>query len=140
MRKVILLISVLGLLFSCNKSNEQKAKDLVTEYIKKNANDPDSYESIEWGSLKGDSTNFYKTDEYRYLRSKIDANVDSFEVISSRIDSLDKTFNKEFLGYFIQHKFRIKNGFNAKILEYKYFTINKDLDSIMEVGNIESVK
>ncbi len=132
MKKVILLISVFGLLLSCNKSNEEKAKALVKEYIVKNANDPDSYESVEWGTL--DSTYIVKyTEEFKKNSELMSKARDEYEI--ARLENLNYTMllNKEKYGkgWVIYHKFRGKNGYGAKMLADSKFYLDSALTKVV---------
>lgn len=67
---VILIGGALYLHFSLPESEIRlaKAQDNIEEYIKKNANDPDSYESVEWGRL--DTVNAQRFTMYHKFRAK----------------------------------------------------------------------
>lgn len=51
MSRFFLIASVL-LIISCQKSNEDKARELIKQYFKENSNDPESYEPLEFGKLE----------------------------------------------------------------------------------------
>jgi len=66
MKKILFgFIVCLGMLGSCKNSNEDKAKELISQYIKNNVNDPNSYEAVEFGRLE-DVTE-YPVYKYRML-------------------------------------------------------------------------
>lgn len=51
MKRLICILSVVILLCSCQKSNEDKAKEIVKQHLKENLNDWNSYEPISFSSL-----------------------------------------------------------------------------------------
>ncbi|SEO56527.1 hypothetical protein SAMN05192574_109107 [Mucilaginibacter gossypiicola] len=78
-------------LAACNKTREQKVKQLVNDYLQKTLNDPHSYESVEFSKI--DSNYSILTDDPDYNRAK--AKKDSIEVQFT----LWKSKNPDFDGY-----------------------------------------
>lgn len=63
----ILIFSFLLLIsfISCSRTDNDIAKELIREYVQKNANDPSSYKPISFGDLKEDAE--YPVYKYRIL-------------------------------------------------------------------------
>src|SRR5690606_37986182 len=74
MSKFFLIASVLFII-SCQKSNEDKAKDLIKQYIKENANDPEIYEPVEFETLDSMKTYYFTDREYIRLEKERDSNI-----------------------------------------------------------------
>ncbi|EKN09451.1 hypothetical protein HMPREF1076_04480 [Parabacteroides goldsteinii CL02T12C30] len=51
MKRLIYILSVVIILCSCQKSNEDKAKEIVKQHLKENLNDWNSYEPISFSPL-----------------------------------------------------------------------------------------
>ena len=87
-------------LFSCEKSNEEKAKDAIKTYLNENLDDMSSYEEVKFGSLD-------------MLFNK--ENIEMF--------SIDKETKFQMF-----HSYRIKLNSGNKILIKKYFLINENFE------------
>ena len=47
MKKVVFMLAAVAMMASCQKSDEQRARELVTDYIMESADDPSSVQDIE---------------------------------------------------------------------------------------------
>ena len=94
MRKIILGLTVMVLLVSCSKSPEKIAQSNISEYLKKNMDDPSSYESVEFGKLDTLHTSFSESKEGLVLQEK-DAKLSlRVQELSNKLDSPDLTMNE----------------------------------------------
>lgn len=103
--KNIIFILISFLLFSCEKSNEEKAKEAVRNYLYENVDDFSTYESVKFGSLIVSNIDLNDTTTYspeyqmfhsyrlkdekslnKYLIKKYFKLNSSFEVIDSYFD------------------------------------------------------
>lgn len=102
--KNIIFILISFLLFSCEKSNEEKAKEAVRNYLYENVDDFSTYESVKFGSLIVSNIDLNDTTTYspeyqmfhsyrlkdekglKYLTKKYFKLNSSFEVIDSYFD------------------------------------------------------
>ncbi len=98
--------------FGCQRSQEEKAQELIKEFIVENANDPESYEPIEILNIKS-STGL------------------------NAVGDKEKQFE-------VLHKYRINNGFGAKILNSDVFIIDSSFTKVLYfeslIENIERKK
>lgn len=154
MKKIILMLALTMLMFSC--SNESKMKSEIKNYLDKNAKDPTSYEFVELKILDTvtigdinkrtveDLTYDIETNkkdivfqnklikDYPSLpndeqKAIIDSVQNVIATLTKEIDANKKDFtNKEILGYVATHKFRIKNGFGALDLDEMWVEFDKD--------------
>lgn len=135
MKRIVLTLVFAGFILGCSKSPEQKAKDLIQSYIKKNANDPESYEPVDFGSLDTINSIGPISAEYLILKEQYDMILD--DDFDKKIEILDRQKNilndtlKYPKGLAINHTYRAKNGFGAKILGHTRFYFNLELDSII---------
>ena len=91
MKKIILGLVLSIVLFSCSKSPEDQAKNNISEYLKKNMDDPSSYESVEFGKLDTLHKSFDESSEGIVLREK-DAKLSlRDQELSNKLDSPDLT-------------------------------------------------
>lgn len=79
---------------SCQKTKEGKAKELITQYLKKKLDDPSSYSSIEFGKL--DSISNFNEENYANSVSIQNAML-SIVAMDSELAILDPTNKPEFL-------------------------------------------
>lgn len=94
MKKIILLLVLSVALFSCSKSPEEQAKSNISEYLKKNMDDPSSYESVEFGKLDTLHKSFDESTEGLVLREK-DAKLSlRVQELSNKLDSPDLTLKE----------------------------------------------
>ena len=153
MKKIILAITLL-LVVSCTKSPEDQAKKNITEYLKKNMDDPSSYESVEFGKLDTLHSAFNESKEGIALRNEdaklelkmddlskeLDTNpqsINRLKQIQVTSDSITKrrreindvqlknaNYKGDFVGFNMTHKFRGKNKLGAVILNEKRFLLD----------------
>ncbi len=121
-------------MFSCTKpSEEEKAKALIKEYILKYANDPKSYEAVEFGSLDSlQSIDMIGTGaEYFNLQNEFSKSTDMEE--RKRIMVKQNKLLKDRQGFQMTHRYRASNAFGAKVLSDNIFYFNAGIDSILAV-------
>jgi len=128
--KIIYILIASCALVGCQKSNEDIAKGLINDYIKASANDPESYEPVEFDKLDTLKTFYAYSKEYLENKEKYDDKFRNYEDYNTIRDSLKKSFVPEFTGFMMRHKFRAKNGFGAKILNSKVFYFDKELSKV----------
>lgn len=58
MKKVLLGLSFSVVIFSCSNSPDEKIKKNIADHVKKNMNDPSTYENLEFGDLNTFYTSF----------------------------------------------------------------------------------
>lgn len=67
MRKILFFIAALFLV-ACTVTEQDRAEDLIRQYLDRNANDPSSVDIIEVGELRDDSVwYFHQTEESKVL-------------------------------------------------------------------------
>lgn len=143
MKILVLAITIICFLTSCSSSglnNEGKAKKLITEYLKRNLNDPESYESVGFGKIDSLKSVVFYTDEYvhyeKYANDK-SKNLQMRLAYSKLLVQLASQPNQP-KGFSVMHTYRAKNGFGAKMLEKKQFIFNDRIDSIISVMDTRS--
>lgn len=157
MKRILLAMTVIGLLCACSKepSPETKAQTLIKSYINSNLGDPKSYEAIVFTEL--DSTfhspardEAYKRFEdlydslslvrdalreigqYRRSSEISDQILTLFDEYEAEVDTLPD----EHLGYGMGHKFRSANKFGGKEISILFFEFDKDVTSVTAVDTI----
>ncbi len=103
------------LLISCEKSNEEKAKNAIRTYLNENLDDMASYESVKFGSLD----TVYMVDYGRTSDSS--ANV------------------KYKLVYQMFHSYRLKDANGIKYLTKNYFELHNNFE-VFDKGDISFKK
>lgn len=93
MKRIILVLALSMVLFSCSKSIEKQAQDNITEYLKKNMDDPKSYENVEFGKLDTLHSSFEESKEGIELRTEDSKLSDMVAELSNKLDSPDLTVN-----------------------------------------------
>lgn len=143
---LVLLVVFSTIIVSCT-SPEKKAQKAIKDYLQANLNDAKSYESVEFGKLITDSTEFYaplydyaieesayKSDSLLY--DEFHDNSDKAKMLESenQLNEKKKEFEKakanfkSELIYKMSHKYRAKNKLGAVILEENTFIIDKDFN------------
>lgn len=100
MKNILLTILFAFTLISCEKSNEDKAKEAIRIYLNENLDDMSSYEPVKFGSLE------------------MLVNIGNFQFYSIEKDTKYQMF----------HSYRIKLNSGDKILVKKYFLINENFE------------
>ena len=119
MKRIVIFSLVAVFLHSCKpaqvtKTKQQIAEQNIKEYLLLNLDDTSSYEPVSFQKLKidsGVSETFYT--------------IDTGDVISPP--------DKSFKGYYMVHKFRAKNKFNAIVLNSNIFF----MDSTLVIKHVE---
>ena len=163
MKKIILSLTVLTTMISCNKNAENQVKENVEKYMVSKMDDPKSYESVSFGKLDSLFSPFGESEEGMKLKLE-DDNLSARQTeLSDRIDvtesiaelnkiqeesnkiterrnqviseMIDKTlkYKGAFIGFKIKHSYRGKNRMGALILD----TCTVVLDKNLEVKNIK---
>lgn len=113
---------------SCNelpKSNESKAKELITNYFKNNLNDPDSYEPVDFGEL-----------DSLFINPGIKKNADVVLAVTGDTTEYNKTLAAEkhkFSGFHLTHTFRFKNAAGGTETHTWEFNFNSTLENIANI-------
>ncbi len=147
--KAIVLSTILFFTLGCGTSNVkiksdiEKAKESISEYVQANFNDPKSYESIGFGELKKriDYSESYCKDTMDLLFMKASMDIDSTKPSNEKDKALfEKTLEriksakKEFVGYELSNKCRAKNSFGALVVNTNYYTF----DTIFKIIKVEN--
>lgn len=116
MKKILLIIVSLFsiLLFSCENSNEKKAKEAIRNYLNENLDDMSTYESVKFGTL---DTVMTRVDLSSFTSKAKDSDD------SSKIKIID-------INYEMFHSYRLKDGKGAKYLTKRYFKLNSNFEVI----------
>ena len=107
MKNIFLTILFALSLISCEKSNEEKAKEAIRTYLNENLDDMSTYESVKFGTLD--------------TLIKLDLSGTSFA--KSDVKSLGNKFQ-------MFHSYRLKDEKGAKYLIKKYFKLNNNFEVI----------
>jgi hypothetical protein len=110
MRNIFLTILFVLSLISCEKSNEEKAKEAIHTYLNENLDDMSSYEPVKFGTLD----TVYKLDlsGTSFANSDVKSLVDEFQMF---------------------HSYRIKDGINKHLVR-RYFKINQKFE-VIDISN-----
>lgn len=98
MKHFICILVAALLLCSCEKSNEDKAKDVIKQHLKESLNDWNSYEPVKFSSL--DST-FTRSTEDTFIKGAIEQfeywqkKADSYQKNMKVFNALSSSFGKE---------------------------------------------
>jgi len=141
-----LIVLCVFFLTSCNTtvSKEEKAKDLIENLIKKDIDDPSTYEAVEYGTL--DSVSLIEIDPFFLsLREKardqgrssykeqIDQAYLSLDISKALGLNLDTTKS----GHKIFHKFRAQNKLGLLSLNTYVFYLDSDLTQVLYTEELE---
>ena len=139
---LLVLIVCLVALGSCKESNEDKAKKLIKEYVQKNANDPNSYESVELEKIDTLFSSYWDDSTYQELFQKQFSYNDSIADVTKYMDSMsvvvqeyEKNFKGEPLSLMAHHRYRANTSFGAKVLNSSIFYFDLQLTRIDSVKN-----
>lgn len=135
MKKVFPLVIVALFGFTgCNNGPESKAKDLIKKYIKENANDPNSYEAVEFDNLDTLKTFYASSPEFLENENDYENGFINEERYRMVKDSIRYGFKPEFSGFMMRHKFRANNALGGKVLNTNVFYFNDEMTSIDSVA------
>lgn len=124
MKKIILLVCAITALCSCEKSNEEKARELIESQLKANMNDWSSYEFVEISGVDSVFTAFMDSDEGKDTQkqlSKLTSKIIEYEV-NSKYPILygERTQTmKDSIPILKQMEDSLQNAYNTKEKEYK---------------------
>lgn len=138
MIKIAVLAAASILFLGCKSTDEEKAKSFIQKYIKENANDPDSYEPIEFGELDTFMMSVIFSKDYEDVFQDYDAAPDGSRHKDDAYHELIRLKLEPSLNpkcFVIRHKFRSKNGFGAKVLAENDFFINSSMDSVLYIDD-----
>lgn len=76
--------TLISFFYACNSSPEKISQESISEYLKKNLNDPSSYSSMNFGKLTADSSSMSSDPQYDLYEDSLD------EVKSKREDLTHK--------------------------------------------------
>lgn len=133
---MLIFFGAVIVLSSCNKSKEHKAENLIKDYIEKNANDPSSYEAVEFGKLDTFSQISVFSEYYNEVLKDYNSSEDDIFLKQESSNELSNIINdpkQNPLSYSIKHSYRIKNAYGARVLVSTVFYLNQTLDSIIHV-------
>lgn len=127
MKKLLLLLLPL-LLASCQEQYEKA----IDEYYQSHLDDPQSYELIEMSKPQ-------KLTPTSYITFTDGNRKDFYDFLMKFRESYKKQGKdpNEFIGYYVEHEYRTKNSFGAKITHKDRIYFDKELKQII---NIERIK
>ncbi len=105
-------------LISCQKSNEEKAKEAIRTYLNENLDDMSTYEPVKFGSLDTVMKRVDLSEFDKLPNPKAKRNDDS-----EKIKYIDLNFQ-------MFHSYRLKDEKGAKYLVKKYFKLNNNFEVI----------
>lgn len=157
-RKLLFLLCLLVFVSSCSISDrEQKAEDKIVDYLK-NMRKKDNYEPILFGKLDSAYTSVKDTEIYKeynmqrgafeameilrkqypdlYSEEEIKINMEQEKYFKAICDSLELVFTPEFIGWKIQHIYRLKNKEGDLVVNNYIFYLDKNLTMITKEEQI----
>ena len=146
----LLFISLFALTFTSCENKEKQADKLTEEFMRKNLNDPRSYQLVERGRVDSLFSEFRATDEAQYMLDKVKQITDSAARYSESLKTVpqaqkmladgqrileeykkkQKKFKSQFLGYAFKVSFRAKNEHGALVRSYVVFRLNPEMDKL----------
>ena len=158
MKKAFYLLTVL-VLVSCGSSDEKKAKEAVTSYLKENLDDFSRYEAVSWGRIDSffvdlENDSFYNgwnrtiAEHEKELREMEILLSDTGKVndpeIENKFNELKKQIKGEreysekyknedfdpFQGWIVEHKFRAPNRMGVLIMNEHVFKVSWDFSRV----------
>lgn len=152
MKKLFIPAIAAAILASCANSPEKQAKQLIEDYITTNANNPDTYESVSFGSLDSTFSSYYASDRFKELDKQADAQgklfdkymkenkLDSAEIylnekqrLTELITSEAEAYKGEHFGWKMKHTYRAANNLGAIIIADNTFYFDKEITKITDV-------
>ena len=150
MKKLLFVIVSLLLFVGCTKSDEEKAEQLIKEWLTKNTNDPSSLEIVNIEPIKTDSVLSYKDDVDYQMKERDIIHAYHFATKSYEegLPELAKQYEKEAKAYEkdleqIKNRFkpfsrgktttvnyRAKNEFGALVLNKMFFRFDDEMTKI----------
>lgn len=160
MKKIILLSCITFILCSCEKTNEEKAQELIRTNLEENMKDWTSYKSVSFSKLDSTFTEYKNTSQAAKLEmeiSKLQNESDSIRTLANSAEKHNKdlfdkallkikkaqeldsiyNINKEsykgiFNGWQMIHKYRGNNSYGAKDLESTVFFFDTNVTKITD--------
>ena len=134
----LLFISLFALTFASCENKEKQADKLTEEFMRKNLNDPRSYQLVERGKVDSLFSEFRATDEAQYMLDKVKQITDSAtqkmladgQRILEEYKKKQKAFKRQFLGYAFKVSFRAMNEHGALVRSYVVFRLNPEMDKV----------
>lgn len=117
------------------KTNLEKAKDAISEYVKTDFHDPSSYENIEFGELleRIDYTEKAIMDsldiEFMNASKEVSPSAFNKEEYEKTLKRF-KSAKKELVGYELRNKCRAKNSMGALVVNNYYYIFDKEFKVI----------
>lgn len=152
MKHLICILFATLLFCSCQKTNEDKAKDVIQQYLKENLNDWNSYESVKFSALDSAFTRSLESPEVCDAKNNFDfwnrmskeyaayGAIDSMKYYLEEYKKAIADFNPEFMGYSMAHSFRANNETgNKTISEYKFY-FDTNISRIVEITDLKQLE
>ena len=117
------------LLASCQEPYEKA----IDKYYKSHLDDPGSYELIEMGKPQKLTPTSYIVFQYENSGKVL---LEKLETFRANCKKQGKDPN-EFIGYYVEHEYRAKNSFGAKITHKDRIYFDKELKQIINVERIK---
>jgi hypothetical protein len=156
--KYLMIAVIFGLLIimaSCSNGENEKPHNVIVKYIKEHLGEPDSYDPIDWDSIKpvfimkrntrayldiNDSIFKLLTDMDESFRQNNGRPIftlhDSVYRIVNKLKSQQRKYEEGVdssitVGYSIRHKYRAKNEYGAVEVMNRNFKLNKNMDTVI---------
>lgn len=166
MKKVIILLMALGLVFGCS-SPEKEAQKLITKHLQETLDDWDSYESVKFSGLDSAFTSVEETELYINTYNKYDSllksakkNTEKMLLASNKWEAVsykdqaesdlylanncydlvlftDSMFVPEFKGWAIIHTYRANNVLGAKIITKEKYIFDPEITKIIKTEKVD---
>lgn len=130
MKKTLLIILSIGILFSCQSEDHEKTiRDNVSQAIKKNMNDPDSFEFVDMGQLDTITMEIVYDRELAILKIRTSNKDDLLERMERNVETSRElaSYGEEFQHYVHEAETQLSD----KILEYEKF--EREIDSLEDL-------
>ena len=151
MKKYLFLFVSLLLLVGCVKSDDEKAEQLVKEWLMNNINDPSSLEIISIEPIKTDSVLNYRDDiNYKMKERDIVSAIhyatksydEGFSELAKKYGNEVKAYEKDLeqikerfkpysMGKITTVRYRAKNELGALVIEEKFFRFDDEMKKIV---------
>ena len=138
MRVIFMLIVTILFITGCQSiSNQKKAEKAVTEYLKKNIDDPDSYQSVSFDLLINDSSSYKK--KLSFITERLNITYNLYKILN---DKAEKSFGNKDVDVKQKEKdINVATKYQDSVEYYKavYNSLNKDFVPELEGYQIEHI-
>jgi hypothetical protein len=134
-KSLLLLLSICIIFYGCNNPHN-KAENLIKKYLKENLKDPDSYDCFSKGDLK-----IYTpmAMALQHENERIHKGIASADTLNSFVNHIYEYFKDngtnpyDTLAWELSLKYRAKNSYGGYVIEHVLYYFNKDITKIIDV-------